>query len=122
MEDSESAEIDQLNVPNSPPTEPSKNSLQVGNRELTPEEACKASKISSICENGHDIHALICLATTKYGLVHDEVRRKACMFVNVLCSLAAHAFDRAFSPRLWEHHVGKGDSSYFMARSALPEG
>ena len=38
----------------------------------------KAARIVATCGDGHDLDALVDLATTEHGLVDDEVRRKAC--------------------------------------------
>ncbi len=45
----------------------------------SPAIRAKIDRIRKACEEGPDVEALIDLATSKDGLVDDEVRRKACM-------------------------------------------
>ena len=46
---------------------------------LSPAEYDKAINVVKVCNEDHDIETLITLASSRYGLVNDEVRRKACM-------------------------------------------
>lgn len=46
---------------------------------LSPAEYEKAINIVDVCDEDQDIGILIALASSQYGLVNDEVRRKACM-------------------------------------------
>ena len=50
----------------------------------SPAEYEKAIKIVDVCNEDQDVGTLIALASSQYGLVNDEVRRKACMCL--ICS------------------------------------
>ncbi|KAL8650595.1 MAG: hypothetical protein Q9210_003729 [Variospora velana] len=49
----------------------------VGGRGLSPAARAKVDRILNACQERPDIEALVQLAISKHGLVHDEVRRKA---------------------------------------------
>lgn len=51
---------------------------------LSPAEYEKAINVVNVCNEDQDIERLIALASSKYGLVNDQVRRKACMYL--ICS------------------------------------
>ena len=53
-------------------------------KSLSPAEYEKAINIVNVCHEDQDIEILIALASSQYGLVNDEVRRKACMCL--ICS------------------------------------
>lgn len=48
---------------------------------LSPAARAKVDRILNACQERPDIEALVQLASSEHGLVHDEVRRKACMLL-----------------------------------------
>lgn len=62
---------------------PGSQSLEVHRRSTSPATPAKIDRIRKACEEDPDVEALIQLATSKDGLIDDEVRRKACTFVGL---------------------------------------
>lgn len=59
---------------------PASETSETHRRSTSPVIRAKIDRIRKACEEGPDVEALIDLATSKDGLVDDEVRRKVCMF------------------------------------------
>lgn len=54
----------------------------VEGQSLSPAARAKLDRITKACQNSLDVEALVQLATSKHGLVHDEVRRIACTLLS----------------------------------------
>lgn len=90
-------------------------------RSLSHAECTKVASIATACESTQPIERLTALATSRAGLVDDEVRRMACESMTTLMlwwRLMHHS--RANSAWLPCEDYGRGTILSSMARTAAP--